>query len=104
MQQCKKQLPAGPKRRRQLFLWLLGIQQLFDRLMRRALPMRGRRCAYHLFVIRSELADAREQDEALLERHVLFGSKPFVVPFIRSYCVIIATASLAQSEMEALSG
>lgn len=43
----KKQLPAGPKRRRQLFLWLLGIQQLFDRLMRSALPMRGRRCAYH---------------------------------------------------------
>ena len=32
------------------------------------------------------------------------GSKPFVVPFIRSDYVIIATASLAQSEMDALSG
>ncbi len=32
------------------------------------------------------------------------GSKPFEVPFISSYCVIMATASRAQSEIAALSG
>ena len=79
----------------------MSVRQRYENMKKQPLPSTGA-AGWSFRLQNSQMRASRTRHCSSVMSFL--GSKPFVVPFIRSYCVIIATASLAQSEMDALSG